>query len=178
LSILLNTHYEEIFELIMSKPDKSVDERFWAKVEEPFDAINDCWVWKAARSQKGYGQFRIGPRGAGSNRNILAHVWAYEFFNGPVPKGNELHHICETKSCVNPSHLEPLTRAEHMRRSPNWRASMGARGRAKTHCRHGHPLSGNNLYLDGRGRRNCRECHKLNARRFRARAKAKRSAEL
>ncbi|MBI2037242.1 MAG: HNH endonuclease [Candidatus Liptonbacteria bacterium] len=29
---------------------------------------------------------------------------------------------------------------------------------AKTHCKHGHPLSGGNLYLSSRGQRGCRIC--------------------
>jgi hypothetical protein len=48
---------------------------------------------------------------------------------------------------------------------PNGRALKGSRERSKTHCRNGHPFSGENLYVspDGKERR-CWTCMKLNSR--------------
>jgi hypothetical protein len=46
-----------------------------------------------------------------------AHVVMYERHVGLVPDGLELDHLCRNTSCVNPSHLEPVTHAENMRRS-------------------------------------------------------------
>lgn len=34
--------------------------------------------------------------------------------------------------------------------------------KVKTHCKHGHPLTGENLYIDGSGFRRCRVCIKDN----------------
>jgi hypothetical protein len=45
----------------------------------------------------------------------------------------------------------------------NTKAGRSARFRAMTHCKHGHPLSGDNLYLyvsHGRHERKCLTCHK------------------
>jgi hypothetical protein len=46
----------------------------------------------------------------------MAHRVAYEQFVGTVPDGLELDHLCENKACVNPGHLEPVTRSENVRR--------------------------------------------------------------
>jgi hypothetical protein len=42
-------------------------------------------------------------------------MWIAE--NGPVPVGLELDHLCEVRRCVNPAHLQPVTRTENVRRS-------------------------------------------------------------
>lgn len=135
-------------------------DRFWEKVQEPFDAHNDCWEWKGARS-RGYGAFKADHR-------VPAHRFAYEQFYGPIPQRTELHHICEKRECVNPAHLQPVSRKEHVELSP---LSVVMRQRAQTHCKRGHPLSGDNLYMN-RGRRNCRECLRMH---WRNRTKRKRN---
>ncbi|MEH2534412.1 hypothetical protein V1277_006292 [Bradyrhizobium sp. AZCC 1588] len=60
--------------------------------------------------------------------------------------------------------LHPEWAAEAWRISKaNTKAARGARFRAMTHCKHGHPLSGDNLYLyvaKGRKERKCLTCNK------------------
>jgi hypothetical protein len=70
------------------------------------DDATGCWEWQLAKNAAGYG---IEGRG-------LAHRVVWEERNGPVPEGHDLHHVCENKGCVNPDHVEPLTRAAHYRR--------------------------------------------------------------
>lgn len=79
---------------------------------------------------------------------VRAHVAAYELVVGPIPPGLEPDHLCRNKRCVHPGHLEPVTHAENTRRGLSHR----------THCPHGHPYSGDNLYVDPRGHRQCRTC--------------------
>jgi HNH endonuclease len=69
-----------------------------------------CWVWLRASSNKGYGVYGHDAR--------PAHVVYYEHVRGPVPTGMELDHLCRVRACVNPEHLEPVSRAENARRSP------------------------------------------------------------
>lgn len=48
----------------------------------------------------------------------------------------------------------------------------------KTHCKRGHPLTGDNLYIDGSGFRRCRECIKINNDRNNAKRNPKPFSEL
>ena len=65
----------------------------------------DCWNWGKPCFPHGYGilytdwpHFRA------------AHRWIYEQLVGPVPDGFELDHLCRNRNCVNPDHLEVVTR--------------------------------------------------------------------
>jgi hypothetical protein len=91
-------------------------ERFFEKFE--LNPETGCWIWQDKPSNQGYGRIQDKhPR-----RLIQAHVLSYEIFIGPIPPGKEPHHTCENKICVNPNHLEALTRREHLlahRRNPN-----------------------------------------------------------
>lgn len=89
---------------------RSAMERFEDKVERiPFHA---CWEWIGSKSGDGYGRFWNG-RGL-----VNAHRWSYEDRRGEIPDGLELDHLCRNRSCVNPWHLEPVTKSENLRRSP------------------------------------------------------------
>jgi hypothetical protein len=66
-----------------------------------------CWAWEKPVQRDGYGR-----SGGGSK---TAHRAAYEQFVGPIPKGHVLHHLCGQRDCVRPDHLQPMTRADHLR---------------------------------------------------------------
>jgi hypothetical protein len=67
-----------------------------------------CWLWPNL-SPKGYGQVTL------NGRTRMAHRVSYEAFVGPIPEGHQVHHACRTRPCVNPEHLEAVTRAENLR---------------------------------------------------------------
>jgi hypothetical protein len=69
-----------------------------------------CWVYEQV-DRLGYGRVKAG------GKNLLAHRVVYEALVGPVPDGLELDHLCAVRNCVNPGHLEPVTRAENNRRA-------------------------------------------------------------
>lgn len=119
-----------------------------------------CWLWTGGLNAKGYGVFWDG----GKNRS--AHRLSYELANGPAPDGLALDHKCRQRSCVNPSHLEPVTNLENTRRSP-----LVCSRRGKATCKHGHSLTGDNLYTK-RGVTECVECRREAARRQRRKAKS------
>lgn len=48
--------------------------------------------------------------------NTRAHIALWEKEHGSVPAGRELHHKCEVQACVNPEHLDLLTKGEHQHR--------------------------------------------------------------
>jgi hypothetical protein len=110
---------------------------------------NGCWVWSSALATNGYAP--MGFKG----RDIWAHRAAYELWVGPIPKGLELDHLCRNRACINPSHLQPVTRHENWRRGE----SPPARNARKTHCSRGHEYTPQNTYRDRRTNyRRCREC--------------------
>ena len=70
-----------------------------------------CLVWTRAIQTKGYGSVCVG-RG----RTALAHRVAWESARGPIPEGLTIDHLCGVKRCVNPDHMEVVTRGGNTRR--------------------------------------------------------------
>lgn len=97
----------------------------------------------------GYGGFRVDD----VKRPFLAHRVAYEYWVGPIPDDREVHHLCANRACVNPLHLRPVTRKEHM----HLENRKTIENTARTHCPQGHPYEGDNLVVRGGGRY-CRAC--------------------
>ena len=127
-------------------------DRFWSRVnlDGPIsDARPDlgpCWVHDAPiTEQTRYAVFYLTSR-----TRIYAHRFAYELLVGQVPEDLELDHLCRNRSCVNPSHLEPVTHQENVRRGRNAQ-------REKTHCPRNHPYD--DTSQTGYGDRRCRTCH-------------------
>lgn len=117
-----------------------------------------CWLWTGTLTAGGYGQIRSRDFGT-----MYAHRWAYEHFVGPIPAGLQIDHLCRVRRCVNPAHLEPVTARTNFLRGDGVLTS-GKWQRATTHCPHGHPYSGENLYATYDGKRLCRICRKKTAR--------------
>ena len=46
----------------------------------------------------------------------LGYRLVYEALVGPIPEGLTIDHLCGNHRCVNPDHLEPVTRGENTRR--------------------------------------------------------------
>lgn len=89
------------------KVDMSLSARLKRRsMPEPFSG---CLLWLGSVAS-GYGQIRV------NGRIVLAHIVSFELQNGPVPVGLELDHLCHTKLCMNPNHLEPVTHQENMLR--------------------------------------------------------------
>ena len=84
----------------------------------------ECLLWTAGKIPEGYGQFWF------NKKQIKAHRFIYEFFNGTIPKGLHLDHLCRIRNCVNLLHLEPVTPKENNNRSPITKES--ARNTGKT----------------------------------------------
>src|SRR3990167_537203 len=80
---------------------------------------NGCWIWKKATGCGGYGKKYA------HDKTILAHRFYYEKFKGKISKGLCLDHLCKTRHCVNPDHLEPVTQLENNRRGRGTKFNIG-----------------------------------------------------
>lgn len=90
-------------------------------------------------------------------RPMYAHRLAYMTAKGDIPEGYVVHHICHTRACVNPAHLEILPRAEHPTHH------------LQEFCDRGHPLVVGNLYIrPDTGGRTCLQCSRDRNRAYRA----------
>lgn len=81
------------------------------------DPDSGCQLWQGYRDGKGYGQVSVG------GKPHWAHRVMYALFNGPIPAGETVHHTCGEPSCVNPDHLELLSRAANTAEGNRRRAS-------------------------------------------------------
>jgi hypothetical protein len=121
-------------------------DRLMSKVAKP-DREDGCWLYQGAKTAGGYAQILVGGKWG---KQVYVHRLSYELFVGPIPEGLDLDHLCRTRNCINPSHLEPVTHAENMARSVA----------AITRCVNGHPYKGSNLHIARRGHRECRTCRR------------------
>lgn len=129
----------------------------WAKISPC--PISGCWLWVGARLPNGYGSVGVIGRG---DKSQLAHRYVYATLVGAIASDLQLDHLCRVRCCVNPSHLDPVTQAENIRRGEG-----GQHHARKTHCPSGHEYAGDNLIATsarGWNARSCRQCHIESAR--------------
>ncbi|HEC62415.1 MAG TPA: hypothetical protein ENI27_09240 [bacterium] len=82
--------------------------RFFRHVHIP-SSLRACWSWQGARSNNGYGNFKL--RG----RVYKSHRIVYQWYYGLLSKGLFICHTCDTPYCCNPNHLFAGTQKENMR---------------------------------------------------------------
>ena len=128
----------------------TAEQRFLASIEK----TDTCWLWKATLSHNGYAD-RISDNG----RRYRPTHWALLHFKGiEVPAGMEADHLCRNPPCVNPDHLEVVTRSENERRKKDTAT-----------CKNGHPWTPENTYIKPNGTRNCKACRREATRRWQSR---------
>lgn len=128
-----------------------------------FGASEQSWLWQGfvqpvrltsrGLHVGGYGD--IGYRGKG--RPVHRVMWM--LVKGPIPPKMDVCHECDVRHCCNPDHLWLGTRKQNLLDMADKKRGNKA---SKTHCKHGHPLSGDNVRLSNNGRRrSCKECQRL-----------------
>ena len=70
-----------------------------------------CWIWQGSVGKHGYGRLKL------KGKTCSAHRVMYEILVGKISEGLVIDHLCNTKSCVNPKHLEPVTLSENSQRA-------------------------------------------------------------
>ena len=151
-------------EALRAKLRTTYIDQFISRIEINADG---CWLWKGGQSGD-YGQFW-----KENYDRCKAHRASYEIFIGEIPDGMDVCHTCDVKKCVRPTHLFVGTRKDNMQdASSKGRIYRGGANtpwtRLLTHCKRGHPLSGDNLCKVNssnpkyKNRRICKECTKQN----------------
>ena len=128
-----------------------------------------CWLWTATLGKDGY------PFVWWGGKNVDAHRLIYQLL---VPQadidGYDVHHKCRTILCVNPAHMNVLSRSHHLLEHPESTAKAqevaGARQKAKDTCSHGHRYEPDNVYIRPRdGARECLICRRASLNEWRYR---------
>lgn len=133
-------------------------QRIQAKiVKVPGPLRSKCWLWMGATCGPGYAQIKLAVRGG--RRTAMVHRWMYEHYVEPIPRGLEIDHLCCTKACVNPRHVEPVTHRENIRRYHH----------TFTACPRGHDYTEANTRITPQGTRRCRACQRIGQRQWHAR---------
>lgn len=70
---------------------------------------NGCLLWTGAINRQGYGTMNL------HGRLALTHRVAYSDAFGAIPKGYEIHHLCNTKTCFEVTHLALMHIGAHRR---------------------------------------------------------------
>lgn len=143
----------------MSKPRRSVEERYWEKVDKR--GPDECWPWKSPLRPDGYGQ--LGVKG---NRPEVAHRVGWRLAHGPIPPGAAVDHtchnedpacsggVCAHRACQNPAHWRLTTQGGNVLAGKG----IPAANAVKTHCDAGHLFDAANTYVRPDGYRDCRAC--------------------
>lgn len=91
--------------IILRRADMSDKDiaRFWSKV----DKSGDCWTWQASTDRFGYGHIWF------NEKLVYAHRFSYALAYGECANNLVIDHMCHNSLCVNPSHLQLVTRQQN-----------------------------------------------------------------
>lgn len=122
-------HYRRLLRTGSTDKPETIDNLAQYAVSE-----TGCWLWTGAVWRNGYGKPSIHVHGT-----RLAHRAFYIEHVGPVPDGFDIDHRCHNadpdcirgpeclhRRCVNPDHLEPVTRRVNLTRAINSRTTCEA----------------------------------------------------
>lgn len=68
-----------------------------------------CWLFNS------YGRNQYAKITINRERHLTAHRVSYMMFYGVIEDEVHVHHICQVKGCVNPTHLMAMSPVDHKR---------------------------------------------------------------
>ncbi len=81
-----------------------------------------CWLFSSV-DRYGYAKYKH------NGKSKLGHKFAYERLVGPPPPDHDIDHLCDRhRNCVNPAHMEPVSKSENARRANARRKEQGGYG--------------------------------------------------
>ena len=145
--------------------DQQTYDRIMARVRK--DEATGCWLWTGPwyKNRKyaahRYGYIMLWDRAAKKSNCVCTHRAIWIAVHGPLTRDQHVCHRCDNPLCVNvESHLFIGSHGDNM-------ADSRRKGRhflsAKTICKRGHPLSGDNLEIRN-GLRHCKTCNRIRQR--------------
>jgi hypothetical protein len=134
----------------MPNPDYQLNRGELARLQRLFapNPETQCWEWTGPTTPNGYAKWQRGP----GHRDRVAHRIVYEHYKRTnIPEELQLDHLCRTRNCINPDHMEIVTGSENTMRQDH-------AGRRKTECPQGHTYDEANTRITPAGKRVCRQC--------------------
>lgn len=113
-----------------------------------------CWIWQKYIAPNGYGRFWTKDEGINAHRLLFQEV-----NNLKLHKDEVCDHLCRVRSCVNPKHIEVVSRGENVLRG----VGHAPVNLTKNSCPKGHLYDETNTLITKRKNsktRHCRECMK------------------
>lgn len=122
-----------------------------------------CWLFAGYKLPTGYGIMRI-TLNDGTRHSRSPHRIMYEHHKGEIPYRLDVDHLCRVRCCINPDHLEAVSRAENVHRG-----LRGLLSNPDNVCKKGHKLTPENSVIrtqvSGSPGRYCKTCHAERTRR-------------
>lgn len=137
---------------------RELEVRLWGRVSKLGDEA--CWEWTGPKFHWGHGF--ITHRMGGRQFKWMVHRLVYAWEHGDLWPF-VIDHLCGNTCCVNPLHLQAVTSKVNTLRGEG----PSAVNAQKDRCVHGHPLYGENLYVEASGKRVCRACTNARSREWR-----------
>lgn len=114
-----------------------------------------CWIWQGSTGN-GYGRVQH------DGKVHLVHRVVYELLVEPIHSGLVIDHLCRSRACCNPDHLEPVTNAENIRRGAA--STRDGLLSPKEFCVNGHPRNPDSIKYSATGaRKSCLECARIHS---------------